>query len=194
MDTLTLKVLFIVGFLSAWAIRTPHQKQNKQNKSVVTRQVLQEKFLFVVIYMGMIILPFIYVFSPWLSPVDYRPSSWAGYLGAILFTMALWLLWRSHHDLGKNWSPTLEIREGHSLISGGIYQKIRHPMYTAFWLWSTAQALLLPNWVAGLGGIIAFGITYILRISQEEQMMIEQFGEEYKVYMQRTKRLIPYLF
>ena len=67
-------------------------------------------------------------------------------------------------------------------------------MYTAFWLWSAVQALILPNWVAGLGGIIAFGATYILRISQEEQMMIEQFGEEYKAYMQRTKRLVPYLF
>jgi protein-S-isoprenylcysteine O-methyltransferase Ste14 len=194
MDTLTLKVLFIVGFLSAWAIRTPYQKQNKQNKSVVVRRVLQEQFLFVLIYIGMVILPFIYVFSPWLSSADYRPSSWAGYLGVILFAIALWLLWRSHHDLGKNWSPTLEIREGHFLISGGVYQKIRHPMYTAFWLWSAAQALLLPNWVAGLGGIVAFAITYILRISQEEQMMTEQFGEEYKAYMQRTKRLVPYLF
>ena len=184
----------MVGFIAAWAIRTPYQKQNKQNQRLVVRLVLQEQILFVAIYVGMVILPFIYIFSPWLSFADYRPPFWVGYLGAILFIISLWLLWRSHHDLGKNWSPTLEIREGRTLISSGIYQKIRHPMYTAFWLWSAAQALLLPNWVAGLGGISAFGITYILRISQEEQMMVEQFGEEYKAYMQRTKRLVPYLF
>jgi protein-S-isoprenylcysteine O-methyltransferase Ste14 len=194
MSTLILKVLFMVGFLAAWAIRTPYQKQNKQNKPVVARLVLQERVLFAVIYVGMVILPLIYVFSPWLSSADYHPSFWAGYLGAIFFAISLWLLWRSHHDLDKNWSPTLEIREGQTLVSGGIYQKIRHPMYTAFWLWSMAQALLLTNWVAGSGGIIAFGITYILRINQEEQMMVEQFGEEYKAYMQRTKRLVPYLF
>jgi protein-S-isoprenylcysteine O-methyltransferase Ste14 len=67
-------------------------------------------------------------------------------------------------------------------------------MYSAFWLWSGAQALLLPNWIAGLGGLIAFGLTYLLRLSQEEQMLLEQFGDEYRAYMQRTKRLIPYLF
>jgi protein-S-isoprenylcysteine O-methyltransferase Ste14 len=194
MNTLILKALFMVGFLAAWAIRTPYQKQNKQNQPIVARLVLQERVLFSAIYVGMVILPLIYVFSPWLSLADYRPSFWAGYLGAVSFTISLWLLWRSHHDLGKNWSPTLEIREGHTFVSSGIYQKIRHPMYTAFWFWSAAQALLLPNLVAGSGGIIAFGITYILRVSQEEQMMIEQFGEEYEAYMQRTKRLIPYLF
>jgi protein-S-isoprenylcysteine O-methyltransferase Ste14 len=193
MNTLTLKILFMVGFLAAWAIRAPYQKQDKNIKRLVTRLVLQEKILFVLIYIGMVILPLIYVFSPWLSPSDYYPSLWAGYIGAISFAISLWLLWRSHHDLGKNWSPTLEIKEGQTFISSGIYQKIRHPMYTAFWLWSAAQALILPNWVAGMGGIIAFGITYILRISQEEKMMIDQFGEEYKAYMQRTKRLVPHL-
>jgi protein-S-isoprenylcysteine O-methyltransferase Ste14 len=194
MDTLTLKILFMIGFISAWVIRIPYQKQNKQNRRQVVRLVLQERILFVFIDVGMIILPLIYIFSPWLTLADYRPFFWTGYLGATLFTISLWLLWRSHHDLGNNWSPTLEIRKGHTFICSGIYQKIRHPMYTAFWLWGAAQALILSNWVAGLGGIIAFGTTYILRIRNEERMMIEQFGEEYKAYMQRTKRLVPYLF
>ena len=184
----------MIGFISAWAIRTPYQKQSKQNKRLVARLVWQERVLFAAIYIGMVVLPLIYVFSHWLSSADYRPTFWAGSLGTLFFAIALWLLWRSHHDLGKNWSPTLEIREGHTFISSGIYQKIRHPMYTAFWLWSAAQALILPNWIAGPGGIIAFGIIYILRVNQEEQMMIEWFGEDYRAYMQRTKRLVPYLF
>ncbi|NDJ17820.1 isoprenylcysteine carboxylmethyltransferase family protein [Myxacorys almedinensis A] len=194
MDTLALKILFMVGFIAAWAIRTPYQKRDKQTKRLAARLVLRERVLFVLIYVGMVILPLIYVFSPWLSPADYHSSLWAGYLGAIFFAISLWLLWRSHHDLGRNWSPTLEIREGHTFVSSGIYQKIRHPMYAAFWLWCVAQALLLPNWVAGLAGMISFGIMYVLRISNEEQMMLQHFGEEYKAYMQRTKRLIPYLF
>ena len=189
-----MKILFMVGFVSAWAIRTPYQKRHKRNKRAVIRLIPQERLLFVLIYVGMVILPLGYVFSPWLNLANYRPTSWAGYLGAISFAISLGLLWRSHHDLDKNWSPTVEIREGQTFVSKGVYQKIRHPMYTAFWLWCAAQALLLPNWIAGLGGIIAFGVTYILRVNREEQMMIEQFGEEYKAYMQRTKRLVPYLF
>jgi protein-S-isoprenylcysteine O-methyltransferase Ste14 len=67
-------------------------------------------------------------------------------------------------------------------------------MYTAVWLWCFAQALLLPNWIAGPAGVISFGIMYLLRIRKEEQMLLEQFGEEYKVYMEQTKRLVPYVF
>ena len=38
------------------------------------------------------------------------------------------------------------------LVTNGIYRRIRHPMYSAFWLWAIAQALLLPNWIAGPAG------------------------------------------
>jgi protein-S-isoprenylcysteine O-methyltransferase Ste14 len=64
-------------------------------------------------------------------------------------------------------------------------------MYTAFWLWAVAQALLLPNWVAGLSGLVGFGTLYFLRVGQEERLMIDAFGEAYRTYMARTARLIP---
>jgi protein-S-isoprenylcysteine O-methyltransferase Ste14 len=57
-----------------------------------------------------------------------------------------------------------------------------------------AQALLLPNWIAGLAGLICFSIAYATRIDKEEQMLLDQFGDEYEAYRQRTKRLVPYLF
>lgn len=194
MDTLTLKILFMIGFVSAFAIRSPYQRENKKNEVSVNRKTVQERILLALVFIGMVILPLVYVFSPWLSVADYNLMPWVGYLGAMCFVVSLWLFWRSHDDLGKNWSPTLEVREGHTLTSKGVYQKIRHPMYTAIWLWCVAQALLLPNWIAGLAGLISFGVMYILRIGNEEQMMLDQFGEEYKAYTQHTKRLIPYLF
>jgi protein-S-isoprenylcysteine O-methyltransferase Ste14 len=194
MDELILKVFFMISLFSAFMIRSPYQREHKKNEVVVDRKTAQEKVLIVLVPIGIIVLPLIYVFSPWLSAANYNSPVWMGCLGVIFFVASLWLFWRSHDDLGKNWSPTLEVREGHTVISNGVYQKIRHPMYTSIWLWCVAQALLLPNWVAGLAGIISFGIMYVLRISNEEQMMLEQFGEEYKVYMQRTKRLIPHLF
>ena len=54
--------------------------------------------------------------------------------------------------LGRNWSITLEIRDSHRLVTDGLYRYVRHPMYTSFWLWAIAQALLIPNWIAGLQG------------------------------------------
>ena len=67
-------------------------------------------------------------------------------------------------------------------------------MYTAFWLWAVAQALLLPNWVAGFAGLIGFGTLFFGRIAKEEQMMVDTFGDEYRQYMARTGRLLPRLF
>jgi protein-S-isoprenylcysteine O-methyltransferase Ste14 len=103
------------------------------------------------------------------------------------------MFWRSHADLGRNWSPSLQLREGHELVTEGVYRHIRHPMYASEWLWSIAQALMLQNWVAGWAGLALFTPLYVLRVPREEQMMLDQFGEEYRAYMNRTGRIVPQL-
>jgi protein-S-isoprenylcysteine O-methyltransferase Ste14 len=85
----------------------------------------------------------------------------------------------------------LEVREQHQLITQGVYRRIRHPMYSALLLYSLGQALVIPNWVAGPANLIAFTILFALRVSAEEKMMFEGFGDEYTAYSSRTKRLIP---
>jgi protein-S-isoprenylcysteine O-methyltransferase Ste14 len=101
---------------------------------------------------------------------------------------------RTHKDLGRNWSVTLEVRQQHALVTDGVYSRVRHPMYSAFWLWALAQALLLPNWIAGPAGIVGFGTLFLLRVTREEQMMTETFGEEYRAYMARTWRVFPGIY
>ena len=64
-------------------------------------------------------------------------------------------------------------------------------MYAAHWLWAIAQALLLQNWIAGLGMLILFFPLYSERAPREEKMMIEKFGGEYLKYMKRTGRIFP---
>ncbi|NDJ17906.1 protein-S-isoprenylcysteine O-methyltransferase [Myxacorys almedinensis] len=194
MDTVILKIIYLIGLAASTAIRLPHQRKNKQNTIADDRKTPLEKTLLLLVFLGMFVLPLLYVFSPWLRFADYELPLWANGLGVLSFAIGLWLFWRAHRDLGENWSPTLQIREGHTLITNGIYQTIRHPMYTSIWLWGVAQALLLPNWIAGLAGIISFGILYVARIGNEEQMMLDQFGDQYQAYVQQTNRLIPYLF
>jgi protein-S-isoprenylcysteine O-methyltransferase Ste14 len=55
-------------------------------------------------------------------------------------------------------------------------------MYSAFWLWAVAQALLLANWVAGFAGLIGFGTLFFGRVAREERMMTETFGDKYREY------------
>jgi protein-S-isoprenylcysteine O-methyltransferase Ste14 len=49
----------------------------------------------------------------------------------IVVVLALLVFWRAHADLKTNWSPSLEIREKHELITNSIYSTIRHPMYAS---------------------------------------------------------------
>jgi protein-S-isoprenylcysteine O-methyltransferase Ste14 len=106
---------------------------------------------------------------------------------------ALWLFYVSHRGLGKNWSISLVIRKEHQLVTTGVYRLVRHPMYSSFFLLAVAQALLLPNWFAGAAGLAGVGLMYVARVRQEEQMMLERFGADYRGYMARTKRLVPWI-
>jgi protein-S-isoprenylcysteine O-methyltransferase Ste14 len=126
-----------------------------------------------------------------LAFADYELPSFATWLGTGVMLLAIWLFWRSHADLGDNWSVSLEVREEHKLVTRGVYQRVRHPMYVAIFLWCIAQGLLLPNWLAGWSALATFSLMYVLRVAREEQMMCEFFGEEYRAYMGRTGRLWP---
>ena len=80
----------------------------------------------------------------------------------------------------------------HTRITKGAYRLIRHPMYASIWLWGIAQTLLLQNWIAGWASLVLFLPMYVLRVPREEQLMLEQFGEAYRAYMNQTRRIIPH--
>ena len=160
---------------------------------MVSRVDTRDRALVAVVFLGSIILPALYLFTPWLGLADYRLPAFIPWCGAVVMVIALWLFWRAHVDLGLNWSITLEMRKDHELIVHGVYRKIRHPMYAAIFLFAIAQGFLLQNWLAGWGGLVTFALLYLVRTPREEKMMREFFGEPYKDYMERTGRLWPKL-
>jgi protein-S-isoprenylcysteine O-methyltransferase Ste14 len=156
-----------------------------------------ERALVGLLSVGIVFVPAVYASTSWLDRADYRlppeVQKSAGGVGVALMTLAIWLFWRSHVDLERNWSPSLQLREGHALVTEGVYRHVRHPMYASEWLRSIAQALLLQNWVAGWAGLALFTPLYVLRVPREERMMLDRFGEEYRAYMDRTGRVVPRL-
>ena len=194
MMRLIFEIAFMVFWIGMFIIRYPHAQKNKGNTIQKDRKTREEKILLAMTSLGMILLPVFFVATPFLNFAIYTLPVVVSYVGIDLLVPAGILFYRSHWDLGRNWSATLEIREEHSLVVSCIYKHIRHPMYTAIWIWVICQALLLQNYIAGLSGIVSFGLLYFLRVGKEENMMKLQFGEKYISYMKSTKRLIPNLF
>ena len=186
-------VIFFLALVVETVIRVPVNQKRKAAKKIVSQVTGKEKSMLFLLWGGMFVLPVIYAASNWLDFANYTLPAWAGWLGVALITGALFVFWRSHADLGLNWSPTLEIREKHTLITRGIYSVIRHPMYASQILWSLAQILLLQNWIAGLSSLVVFFPFYFMRVPAEEQLMLEQFGDQYRSYMQKVGAVFPKL-
>jgi protein-S-isoprenylcysteine O-methyltransferase Ste14 len=172
------------------AIRGPHGQRSRSVKVAKSHKTRLETSLLAFAWVGFVV-PLIWVASPafWFAEYPLRVGRLVA--GITCFAIGLWFFYRSHADLGTNWSITLEVREGHRLITQGVYRWVRHPMYSALLLYCVGQALVIPNWVAGLSNLVAFAALLALRIGAEERMMTQQFGNEYAEYAARTKRLIP---
>lgn len=185
--------IYLYGLIVYIAIRGRFGGRTKHNQKVVSRVDTRDRALVGLVFVGNIILPALYLFTPWLGFADYRLSAFVPACGAAIMVIALWLFWRAHVDLGLNWSISLEMRKDHELIVHGVYRRVRHPMYAAIFLFAVAQGLLLQNWLAGWGGFVSFAILYLVRVPREEKMMCEFFGDSYRDYMQRTGKLLPRL-
>ncbi len=186
-------LVFLTGFIVFFGTRYVFAHRTRGEEKAVNRFDRREKVLLGVMFPPTMLLPLLYLFTPLLAFADYQLPPLVPWVGTALMVVALWLFWRSHADLGQNWSVSLELRQGHQLVTRGVYQYIRHPMYAAIWLWAIAQGMLLANFLAGWLVLPAFAAMYFLRVSREEQMMCETFGDEYREYMRQTGRLLPRL-
>jgi protein-S-isoprenylcysteine O-methyltransferase Ste14 len=191
------QIIFLIGVVGWGAIRIPHEVKNKRkNRINVSAVDAQERILLFISLAGLGILPIAYCLLPrfgFLAFADYGfspPMAWAG---SLVFVLALALFLATHRQLGRNWSQTLELREGHTLVTHGVYRLVRHPMYSAFFLWALAQVLLLQNWIAGPAGFLGFGLLYAFRVGREEELMRSAFGQDYANYEARTKRIVPFV-
>ena len=185
------EIVFWGAIITEMAIRAPISKKQRKESKSEQRVTIQEKTLLGLLFLAMFFLPLFYSATTWLDFANYSLPNWAGWIGVILILLALLVFWRSHADLGLNWSPSLEIRTEHKLITNGIFGYIRHPMYASQWIWVIAQPLLLQNWIAGFLNLFVFIAFYFLRVRAEEKMMLDTFGSEYREYMNRTGTVFP---
>src|SRR5947209_14984670 len=174
MNPWIVKALVLAGTVVMMAIRAPHGHRSRIVKVATSYKTPLETGLLALAWVGFFV-PLIWVASPAFSFAEYALGTGPLVVGVMCLVIGLWFFYRSHADLGTNWSITLEVREQHRLVTRGVYRRIRHPMYSALLLYSVGQALVVPNWVAGPSYLVTFLILLALRLRAEETMMLERF-------------------
>jgi protein-S-isoprenylcysteine O-methyltransferase Ste14 len=185
--------IYLAGWIVMWVIRIPHLRNSVNNPGTENEGQAKDKLLVLILFLGTSLLPLISILTPWLDAFDFHNPPGLGQIATGLLIAGLGILYLAHRDLRENYSQDLEIKNDHILITDGIYQHIRNPMYAAGFLMTLSQIGLLENWLSGLGGIIALTLFYLLRIPEEEIMLLDHFGEQYQDYMETTPSLIPVL-
>jgi protein-S-isoprenylcysteine O-methyltransferase Ste14 len=190
MNPLFAKAIVLASALAVVVIPASIHRRDGDTQVLKNRKGPRERVLLTFTSIGFF-LALLWVATPVLRFADYslRPVPWVA--GALCLAAGLWFLYRSHADLGSNWSVTLEVREKHQLVTHGVYRRVRHPMYLALLLYSVGLMLVLPNWVAGPSYLVAIAMLIALRVGPEERMMLEEFGKDYETYTRRTKRFVP---
>jgi protein-S-isoprenylcysteine O-methyltransferase len=131
----------------------------------------------------------------WLFPGAAVPYVRGFYLfGFTLFLGGLALRWYSIGYLGRYFTVDVSISTEHMLIDSGPYRYVRHPAYAGALLAFIGLGFCFGNWLSILFLTVPIMAAFLWRIRIEERALIDALGENYRSYMQRTKRLIPQVY
>jgi protein-S-isoprenylcysteine O-methyltransferase Ste14 len=97
----------------------------------------------------------------------------------------------SKRALGRNWSIVARTRAEHELVTWGPFAYVRHPIYSALFVWMLAMAVAFGHYWGLVAGVPLYWIGTILRIREEERLLRAQFGPDYEAYAKRVKRFCP---
>lgn len=107
---------------------------------------------------------------------------------------SVWLILAAMKTLGKEWSLTARLVEGHKLATSGPYAYVRHPIYSGMLGMLLATGLAISRWGAVLAALIIFFIGTMVRVRSEERLLREAFGKEFDDYEHRVRTIIPGLY
>ncbi len=104
---------------------------------------------------------------------------------------SVWIVMAAVQTLGKEWSVTARLIEGHKLATRGPYRFVRHPIYTGMLGMLLATGLAISQWPSLVAAIATFFIGTIIRVRSEEKLLREQFGPKFEAYSKRVPAMLP---
>ena len=149
-------------------------------------------------HLGATLVGFVLIFnsSLHLGPLDgrlYDPRLDIAYLGAALTVVGVaFAIWARFY-LGSNWSGSVTVKEDHTLIRGGPYAVVRHPIYTGI-LFAALGSAIAYGRIRGFLGVLILVITLRVKSRLEERFMQQRFGPQYATYKHDVKALVPFIW
>ena len=93
--------------------------------------------------------------------------------------------------LGSLFTMHIAVQKNHTIICKGPYRIVRHPSYLGAFMMYISTTVFLHAWIAAVAALIILPFSFLRRIHHEEQVLKEQFGEEYNSYCSRVRKIIP---
>lgn len=117
------------------------------------------------------------------------PLSLAGFA---VFVSALALRERAMADLGRFFSPDIEIRSGHQVVREGLYHHVRHPLLACMGL----EILGLSGVFNAFQTFAVLGLGFYFPLIElrrwiEERALVRTFGEAYRAYQAEVGAFLP---
>ena len=191
-NEIVFRIIFGVLWLFHFGLRLYFQGKVKGGGKYVLTNEKREKLFFRLFALAYIILP-LYFITSWVDFAHVAIPTWLRWTGMVITCMGIGLFGWTHQTLGVNWTAVLALSEKHELVTSGPYRFVRHPMYTSFFIIGFGFLFLSANWLIGVIYIGTLSLMYVARVSAEEEMMLERFGDSYRQYMKTTGRLLPRL-
>jgi len=201
-DNIVFLVLFLAIIFIGTGIRRYYSykiEKNSQKLSIRERmaEMIQAEgklFTFLIMAQGIyiVILLMLYLlFSSSFVMFQMPFPVWLRWFGVALGFLSVPFLAWVHYVLDRSWSVTLKLHANHKLLTSGPYKRIRHPMYTVLIVYMLSWVLVSANFLFLIYYVFSVFLI-VVRIPNEERMMMEKFGEEYRIYMKHTGLLLPH--
>lgn len=176
-----------IAFLLYWQIKAVDTKTTQRLEPLVSRILRVLIFLIAIVLLSTALIPLRWLYVS-LWPSGLLPF-WLG--AAVTVAGLLFAVWAREH-LGRNWSRSVTIKQGHELITTGPYAKVRHPIYTGILAGFLGVAIAISQ-VRGFIVLVLIFVVFWAKLRMEEEWMRSQFGETYATYARQTSALVPFV-
>ncbi len=191
-EELLFRLLFIAIYAVFFGVRIRYRVESVRREPERRQKTVSRasKILMIAI-LGYLVSIVLYMLDvPWISWTRLAFPTWLRWLGVIGAASSILLVAWTHRALGRQYAAELAIQKDHVLVTTGPYARTRHPMYLALNAFSFSMAMTTSNLL-----VLLFAILVILPFPwiarEEEQVLLETFGEDYREYMRRTGKFFP---